>query len=211
MEQPTSSLQNIFQPIFLRWLDEGLAPDAAVEGVTPVFAKRLGQPPADFTLEALFHTEWQPDWAWAAIDFNEIFGGQFYFYWPTTWSAFEQNTTTAAVGESGVLQQDIFLVQLHHWQPRIRKRLERQQILAFAYYPLFRPHYHQWLIVLSAEEANVFEISAAFASGEWLVVIESQAATAAELMRQLTALINANPWHGWIQAAKAQQSPHSER
>jgi len=202
----SSSLQETLQPILLRWLEAGLAPEAALEGMTPAFASRLGQIPADFTFDAFFHTEPQARWAWATIEFREIFDGPFYFYWPMTWGILTQEAARAVVGESGAPQQNIFLAQKHHWRPRIQKQLERQQLLAIAYYPLLQPHYHSWLIVLRADEPNTFEFSTAFSSGEWLIVIESQATTVDAITQQLIALCNANPWYGWIQAAKAQQA-----
>jgi hypothetical protein len=208
-----SPLQNAFETVFFGWLENGHRPPAeALEGITPVFGYLAGKLSAEFTFEAYFHTEPQAGWAWAATEFNEIFDGRFYFYWPSTWAVTEQKTAMAVTAEEGEPRQNIFLAQRHHWQPRIHEHLAQQQLLAFAYMPMLWPNYSHWLMVLSTKQPNTVAITSAFSSGEWLVVIESLAASADELNQQLTARLNSNPWYGWIQAAKAhRENPSPKR
>lgn len=91
------------------------------------------------------------------------------------------------------------------WQPRARSIREQNQVVAFAYYPLWRPHYHQWVFVTAGAAAEVTAYGV-YSSDDWLVVVEGDMPDRAppSLDDQLTALINSNPWYGWIQAAKAQ-------
>lgn len=204
-----SPLQNAFEAVFFSWLENGQTPPAeALEGITPAFGYLAGKLPAEFTFDAYFHAEPQAGWVWVAIEFNEIFDGRFYLYWPSAWAVTEQQTALAVAAEEGEPRQNIFLAQRHHWQPRIREHLAKQQLLAFAYSPMLWPNYSHWLMVLSTKQPNTVAITSAFSSGEWLVVIEGLVTSADELNQQLTARLNSNPWYGWIQAAIAhRQNP----
>lgn len=182
-----------------------MPPTTPIEAASPAFTNLLGQQPADFTFDAYQHSEPHADWALASVAFNEIFDGRFYFYWPSQWAVTEQKMAMAEVADSEGHQQNIFLAQRHHWQPRIREHLTHQKLLAFTYTPLLWPNYVHWVIVLSTNRPNTVALATAFSSGEWLVVLESVAASAEEIKRQLTVHLNSNPWYGWIQAAKAQQ------
>ena len=66
-----------------------------------------------------------------------------------------------------------------------------------------RPHYHQWVFVTEAAGA-VPVCTGAYSAGDWMVVVQGEAEGPDALRQQLTALVNSNPWQGWITAARTQ-------
>lgn len=207
----TSSLHALFQTLFFGWLDTQVAPDAPVEGVTPDFAALLATEPASFSFDTLVHREPLPGWTWRAIEFGDIFDGRFFFYVPLAWSTLEQQGPWAWLSEGGARLQSIVVVHWSHWGPHVRGLVEQGRVLAFAYYPLYRPSYHQWIFALAGEDGPGATLHAAFSAGDWLVAVEGAAADGPEVARQLTALVNSNPWYGWIEAAKAQRQTSGDR
>jgi hypothetical protein len=200
-----SSLHNLFHTLLAGWLETGTAPDAPVEGVTLAFAGMLGAQPSEFTFDAHLHRAQEPGWAWRAITFGDIFEGAFSFYLPQEWSDVAQEGAWAWLSEGGVQQQAIVVVHESFWQPHVRGLVEQGEVLAFAYYPLLRPSYHQWVFALADESGQGATTYAAFSAGEWIVAVQAAAASGPALARQLTSLVNTSPWHGWIQAASAQR------
>lgn len=202
----TTDLHNLCRTLLSQWLETSAAPDAPVEGVTPEFGEALDVQPQAFTFDACFHQTPTPEWAWRSIEFSDIFDGQFFFYLPETWSVVAQAAQTAAFGVDGAARLALQLGRLSDWRPFARNWLDASRIIGFAYYPLHRPHYHHWLVVTGADEGRPRQVYAVYSSGDWLVATQGDAPTAADLNVNLTALINSNPWYGWIRAAKAQSA-----
>ena len=203
-----SQLHTLFQPLFGSWLQSGAAPAAAMEGVTPEFTGWLNDTRPDaFTFDALHHSTPSPGWAWQAIEFSDLFDGQFYFYLPADWSAMQRGPARAVLGAGPARRQSICLLPSADWQPQAGEVLANRRVTAFAYYPLWRPYYHQWVFVTAGEAAEV-TVHGVYSAGDWLVVVAGTVPGGApsDLKEQLSALVNSNPWYGWIQAAKAQSA-----
>lgn len=204
----TTSLQNLFQALFLHWLQSETAPGDPIEGVTPEFAAWRGTQPDAFSFDSLIHRSQLPGWAWQTVEFSDIFDGQFFFYLPGCWSATQLAQASAAFDDAGTRQQSVTLLLRTSWQPQANAILEHDRVVAFAYYPLLRPHYHQWLFVTTSGGVEV-KAYGVFSAGDWLIVVEGAVPDGAHpaLDNQLAALVNSNPWYGWIEAARAQQQP----
>ncbi|RUR72448.1 hypothetical protein DSM107007_57290 [Nostoc sp. PCC 7120 = FACHB-418] len=200
----TTAINNLFHPIFSQWLESGLAPESAIEGVAPEFASLLQVQAEEFTFDSLFHNAQMPDWTWNAIEFNEVFDGQFFFYLPTIWAESRQQGLNVAFGDTTSIRQSILLTKKSLWQTGISEFLQGVRVIAFAYYPLHKPNYNQWVVVTKDNETGAMWTFAVYSSGDYLVAVKADAATTFELNQQLTSLINSNPWYGWIESAKKQ-------
>jgi hypothetical protein len=200
-----SSLHTLFESLLVSWLDTGAAPDAAVEGVTPEFAALLGTQPADFTFDDLAHAAPAPEWTWLSLEIPQYFDGPFAFYVPRAWAELSQESAWAWLHEGGEQRQSIVLLDELFWKPYARAIVERGRVLAFSYASLLRPSYHQWIFVLAHDASGGAVAHAAYSAGEWFVSVEGAPASGAALRTQLTALVNSNPWYGWIDAARAQR------
>lgn len=203
-----TQLHDLFQSLFLSWLHSGAAPGAAVEGVTPEFTGRLGDTQPDtFTFDVLLHATRSLGWVWQAIEFGDIFDGQFFLYVPADWSDLQHGPAQAVLGADQARRQSVRLLPRANWQPPAAALLADRRVTAFAYYPLWRPYYHQWVFVTAGEAAEV-TAHGVYSSGDWLVVVEGEVPDGVpdSLNEHLTALVNSNPWYGWIQAAQAQQA-----
>ncbi len=204
-----TSLHTLCQRIFCQWLDDDVAPDAPIEGITPEFATRMAVQPDLFSFDDLIQPTPESGWQWVAVEFDQVFDGQFFFYLPAGWSRQDALGTRVIVGEAERDRQLAYPILKSLWADQMRTVFERDHVLGFAYYPLFRPHYHQWVMVIATEAEDTMTdpltVYAVFSAGDWVVVVEATAATAMELRDQLVAGINSNPWQGWLQAAKAQQ------
>jgi hypothetical protein len=202
-----SSLHTLFQSIFLAWLQSNTAPDAPIEGATPELTDWLGTQPKDFTFDAYQQLAEEPEWGWQAIEFSDMFDGQFFFYVPTAWAASMHSQVSATFEDAHAApQQAISLVSVSTWQAQAHELLTQQRVVAFTYYPLFQPYYHQWVFVTAGDASSV-QTYGVFSSGDWLIVAEGSApqGDAQALSHQLTVLVNSNPWYGWLQAAKRQK------
>ncbi len=204
-----TSLHTLYQPIFCQWLEDDLAPDAPIEGITPEFALRMLVQSDLFTFDELIQSEPEVGWEWVGVAFDQVFDGQFFFYIPSEWTRQEAMGTRVVLGEKERDRQLVYPILKSLWADQIQTVLDRDHVLGFAYYPLFRPHYHQWVMVIGTEAEDTLTdpltVYAIFSSGDWVVVAEATAATATELRDQLVTVINSNPWYGWLEAAKAQQ------
>ncbi|BCL39716.1 hypothetical protein [Nostoc sp. MS1] len=200
----TTTINNLFHPIFLQWLESGITPESAIEGVAPEFANLLQVQAEQFTFDSLFHNDQMPDWAWNVIEFNEVFDGQFFFYLPITWSESRQQGLNVVFGDTKSIRQSIFLTKKSLWQPSISKFLQGVKVVAFAYYPLHKPNYDQWVFVTEDNETGTMWTFAVYSSGDYLVAVKADAPTTSELNQQLTSVINSNPWYGWIESATKQ-------
>lgn len=172
--------------------------------MTPEFAALLGAQPADFTFDELAHAAPAPDWAWRTLEFPR-YDGPFAFYVPRAWNELSQKSAWAWLHEGGAQRQSIMLIDEELWKPYVRRMVASGRVLAFSYTALLRPIYHQWIFVLAHDESGGAVAHAAYSAGEWSVSIEGAPASGAELRRHLTALVNSNPWYGWIDAARAQR------
>lgn len=202
-----TSLHTVFQSIFLAWLQSHTAPDAPIEGATPELTHLLGTEPKDFTFDAYQHLAEESDWRWQTIEFSDMFDGQFFFYVPTAWSAAPRSQVSATFEDAHATpQQTISLVSISAWYAQAQALIDQKRVLAFTYYPLLPPYYHHWVFV-TAEGPTDVQAYGVFSAGDWLIVVEGQApqGDAQTINYQLTALVNSNPWYGWLQAAKRQQ------
>lgn len=199
-----NQLQPLFEKLIFQWLTTEAAPEAPVEGVTPGLAAKLGGEPRAITFDAFLHPEAQPGWRWLGLAFDAVFDGQFYFYAPEAWVEGErQGQQIATLAEPPMARQKIILSPKPFWREHLQGVLAAATVTGFAYYPRHRPHYHQWVFVTEADGAAPV-CTGAYSAGDWVVVVQGEAAGPDALRQQLTALVNSNPWHGWIAAARAQ-------
>lgn len=200
----TTTIHNLVQTLLSQWLESDATPESPIEGVAPEFANSLAIRPEEFTFDSLFHNAEMPDWMWKAIEFNEVFDGQFFFYLPTAWSKTRQEKLNVIFGDTTATRQSILLTKKSFWQPHIINFLQEARVVAFAYYPLHTPHYHQWVFVTEDNDAGSMWTFGVYSSGDYLVIVKGDAPTISDLNHQLTSLINSNPWYGWIESAKVQ-------
>ena len=188
-----TSIHDLFQQLITQWLESGRVPDAPMEGVDPEFARLQSVHPEEFTFDSLLHQTDAPDWAWKRIEFSDHFEAPFFFYLPIAWSEVRKEGSTALVGDAARPRQQLCLGQKSSWHEWISTLLEGARVVAFAYYPLHAPEYHQWIFVTAATDERPIGTFAAYDAGDWLVTVQGEASTPSELTCQLLALINSSP------------------
>ena len=205
----SDSVHDLFQTVASQWLATGTGPNAALEAAAPEFGQLMAAKLEDFSFDYFFHSWHVPGWGWRCIEFRDVFDGRFFFYLPAAWSQILQSGTRALIRDVTSRKQSVQLLQKAVWQQQLDDLLSHRRALAFAYFPLHRPQFHQWLLITRGGSLEPVGVHAVFSAGDWLVVAEGEGSSAASLHVQLTSLINSNPWQGWIHAARTQQ-PRSQ-
>lgn len=204
----SSSIHDLFQRLLTGWFASGTVPASPIEGATPEFTNILQVDEKGFSFDSFIGRANPAEWTWKFVEFRQVFDGQFAFYVPASWALARQTGNGVLFAHGTQPQQSILLAQKAAYRPQFVQLLGTSHVLAFAYYPLLRPHFHQWLVVSRNAVPGQVRATAIFPASDWLVVVEGTASGEGGLKDQLTALVNSNPWHGWIQAAK-RQSPRN--
>jgi hypothetical protein len=200
-----SSIHALFQTLISDWLARGRAPTSAMEGIAPGLARFLNTTPEEFSFDSLFQGGGEAGWEWKAVRFPEMFDGPFMMRLPAAWSDIRQKGADASVRDAVAARQSLHLVSKERWRSSMSSFLEGGDITGFAFYPLHPPYYLQWLFVVGDGSSGPAWAWSAYSAGDSILLVKGDAVDGPELKVHLASLVNSNPWHGWIEAARAQQ------
>jgi hypothetical protein len=190
----------VFSRALLKWLDSAEPDLPAQESCTSEFAALLGYEPRDFTFDLFFLPEVEKNWEWRHIVFPVFSRGFFCFCVPRAWNVTNQMEYLANIGTEEKVHQTIFLMNTARWDENMREFVKKENVVGFAYYPLFRNTYHKWLFAVFKN--GVYWLWHVSGTKEYVVLQKADGNDRESLTVQLISLLNSNPWLGWIEAAK---------
>ena len=188
----------------MTWSEDPAQLREAVEGINPALAQRFGKKAKTFSFDNYFHDDEVTDWLWRTCEFDEIFQGNFFLYLPKAWAEIRQRKNAANVLEGQMIRQSLLILDKEHWLQSLPEFLEESRIEGFAYYPLFKPDYDQWLICTRDETTDKDWLYGFYCAGDWVFITKADAKGNDVLETQLISLLNSNPWYGWLNHAKEQ-------
>lgn len=168
-------------------------------------AKRFGKQPAEFTFDSLFQDNEVNGWTWRTFAFDELFEGDFFLYLPDSWADVRQRKNAANVLEGTTIRQSLLVLDKLNWSKSLNEFLEESNIIGFAYYPLYKPSYDQWIVCTQDEASGVDWIYGIYSAGDWVFIIKADAKDQQTFEKQLIAILNSNPWYGWLENAKQRE------
>lgn len=176
-----------------------------LEGASITMAKRFGKQPAEFTFDSLFQDNEVSGWTWRTFAFDELFEGDFFLFLPEAWADVRQRKNAANVLEGAEIRQSLLVLDKLNWSKSLNEFLEDSNIIGFAYYPLYKPSYDQWVICTQEEASGVDWLYGIYSAGDWVFIIKADAKDQQMFELQLTSLLNSNPWYGWLENAKQRE------
>ncbi|MBN2517567.1 MAG: hypothetical protein JXB14_01855 [Candidatus Altiarchaeota archaeon] len=203
MPEEKRSIHKIFSDWIIPWARNEKTPDIPFEGCIPEFTRVFGLTTEEFSYDSfIVQNQPQEGWTLGKIEFPEYFDGWFSFYLPKEWGKITREGSHAVVGTNERIYQSIFLMKTGSWAESMKDFLEKNEVISFAYYPLWRDKYQQWLFVTHPEKDGAFWLWHVNGTRDYIILQKGDASDKPTLVMQLTSLLNSLPWWGWIEAGR---------